>query len=66
MKFTLEIELGNDAMQYLDVHVSTALRVIADSMERSQNSGRIPVPVYDSSGNRVGFWQVTKCTKEGD
>ena len=60
MKLNLVIELGNDAMQFLDRDVAPALRKIADEMEASRHSGRRPVPISDINGNIVGVWQLAE------
>jgi hypothetical protein len=58
MKFTLKIELGNDAM-----------RSAADVFEAINSHGSTdPSPfeggeggaIFDLNGNRVGSWKVTK------
>lgn len=59
MKFTLEIELGNDAMQtYRDITFA-----LVDLIGRlpsvdpdDDDDGRI----YDHNGNKVGTWQVSE------
>ena len=54
MKFTLTIELGNDAMQTPE-DVAGALREVADDVERTsmpQDGHR----VRDYNGNTVGRW----------
>ena len=65
MKFTLEIELGNDAMQtYGDIakaltHVKTKL---AFDSERGINAKANRVDgakIMDVNGNTVGSWEVT-------
>lgn len=65
MKFTLEIELGNDAMRK-PKHVASALKGIADTLSDrigmgqsigafgSNTEGRI----RDINGNTVGKWEV--------
>jgi hypothetical protein len=57
MKFTLEIELGNDAMQtYADVELATRLifKHFSQRDEEPENgdTGRL----YDINGNKVGSW----------
>lgn len=65
MKFTLEIELGNDAMRtYEDIAKSVRL-IFSDFSRRVEDveegeQGRI----YDTNGNRVGVWEVKE--EEGD
>jgi hypothetical protein len=59
MKFTLEIEMGNEAMQsYADIAYSVQ-RIFADFRLRQGDvedgeTGRI----YDANGNRVGTWNI--------
>ena len=63
MKFTLEIELGNDAMQtYADIqgsidHTLTAVCFTAgaDPITEVDDGGIL----VDVNGNRVGEWEVT-------
>ena len=57
-KFSMQIELGNDAMQtYADIAQATR-RIFADFAnhheEATDGAGRI----YDANGNKVGTWQV--------
>ena len=61
MKFILEIELENAAMQ--DQHdVATALRKTADRLNRYASSNFGPYAlegkVMDVNGNTVGKWEV--------
>lgn len=60
MRFTLEIELGNDAMQTAD-DVAEFLR---DKLVRRVESSTFDSPegpylVKDRNGNAVGKWEVT-------
>jgi hypothetical protein len=60
MKFTLEIELGNDAMQTCD-DVGRAIREVAEEFLDCMDE---PTPVRDIlikdiNGNTVGKWEVT-------
>jgi hypothetical protein len=60
MKFTLEIDLGNDAMQ-TGSDVAAALRRLAvklsDSLfDEGADHGRI----MDLNGNKVGTWEVSE------
>ena len=62
MRFTIDIELGNDAMRSRN-HVANALRKIADKLIDAEihalhieQSGKI----MDLNGNSVGLWAVTK------
>jgi hypothetical protein len=52
--FTLEIELGNDAMQNAG-DISDALRCIAEDLDNLGTNGRI----RDLNGNTVGKWSLT-------
>lgn len=53
MKFTLEIELGNDAMQTSD-DVAEALANVTNSLLDGLTSGAI----RDANGNTVGKWNL--------
>jgi hypothetical protein len=61
MKFTLEIELGNELMQN-KAHLAHALHGVASRIVNfnhtlsGEESGRIP----DENGNTVGSWQITE------
>jgi hypothetical protein len=62
MKFRLEIELGNDAMQTLD-DVIAALQASRNSLA----DGNEPLTIGDNdrvlgdeNGNNIGKWEVTK------
>lgn len=66
MKFTLEIELGNDVMQTVD-DVSGVLAMLLDSqrMSRMVTADREFVPgdgfsLRDRNGNKVGKWEVSE------
>jgi hypothetical protein len=58
MKFTLEIEMGNEAMlSYADI--ASSVRRIFSAFARTHeevedNAGRI----YDANGNKVGHWSI--------
>ena len=52
MKFTLEIKLGNDAMQ-LNEDIAAALHDVAYYVEQHDNSHGI---IHDANGNNVGRW----------
>lgn len=62
MKFTLTIELGNDAMKTYDDIASALIQLgkecldgeVPDDVADANNNGH----VYDANGNRVGYWQV--------
>lgn len=61
MKFTLEIDLGNDAMR-TSKDVARSLRVLAlgftqDFMEAEMKPGNQGAAM-DMNGNRVGGWRV--------
>lgn len=53
MKFTLEIKLGNEAMQTGE-NVAEALAEVQRRLENGHESGF----VFDYNGNRVGEWGV--------
>ncbi len=59
MKFTLEIELGNEAMQNGD-DLSIALRHVAEDVPNQIREPWIGKErsFRDEFGNRVGKWQV--------
>jgi hypothetical protein len=52
-KFTLNIELGNEAMQTGE-DVARALRAVAKKLDGGADSGR----VQDENGNTVGEWDL--------
>lgn len=55
MKFVLEIELGNDAMQtYRDIQ--KALTVVTGKLEQKEFSPNDHHPIHDVNGNRVGHF----------
>jgi hypothetical protein len=59
MKFTLEIELGNDAMQTND-DIAKSLQTLAHRLSQMH---RDPVDgdkwnIRDANGNTVGKWEV--------
>ena len=62
MKFTLEIELGNDAMQTRnDVmealrKLGQNLRYMNDTPESGDDGG-----IMDTNGNTVGKWEVIEA-----
>jgi len=61
MKFQLNIDLGNDAMQ--DHHdVAKALRTVADRLSKFTSTGWSPYAldgkIKDDNGNTVGSWEV--------
>lgn len=62
MKFTLEIELGNEEMStYTDV--ASALRSTASRLEAvstGQALGGHSGPIRDANGNTVGTWEVVE------
>lgn len=61
MKFTLEIELGNDAMQTRDDieealrSAGQNLRYMSDPPEDGDGGG-----IMDLNGNNVGKWRVSE------
>lgn len=64
MKFTLEIELGNDAMQRFG-HIARALRRTANKLDEYPVTSALCVDpgfaIKDENGNTVGKWEVTKA-----
>lgn len=56
MKFTLEIELGNEAMR-TGRDVSGLLEGIARGLATDLVPDE-PVKLYDANGNTIGSWQV--------
>lgn len=59
MKFTLTIELGNDAMQDSN-DVAAALHTVASYLRGSGSWDDIDAGmVRDDNGNTVGSWEVT-------
>jgi len=60
MKFTLEIELGNDAMQSAE-DVAEAIRSKLKGIEASTfNAPEGPYNIRDRNGNTVGKWEVKR------
>jgi hypothetical protein len=60
MKFQLEIELGNDAMQTLDdviAAIQASRKSLADGGEPLTVGDRDPI-LRDENGNTVGGWKV--------
>lgn len=57
MKFTVEIELGNDAVQTAD-DIANILRETADRVDRVEVGAFRNI--RDLNGNTVGLWQVVK------
>jgi hypothetical protein len=61
MKITIEIELGNEAMQTFD-DVATAVQDCANSL--SDSTGILcdgeAAKLWDSNGNTVGKWEVSR------
>lgn len=61
MKFQLEIELGNDAMQTYD-DVSQALKSVRAYLKEYRQSEEVEAddnaPIRDLNGNTVGKWEV--------
>ena len=65
MKFTLEIELGNDVMQRWD-EIRTAIKEAIMPIRLSRNAHNLNRPhdgdggkIMDINGNSVGKWDVT-------
>ena len=61
MKFTLEIELGNDGMQSIEeiesaIHKSLHLAIYDGLFVRKLVDSE---KIWDENGNTVGKWQVT-------
>lgn len=56
--FSLEITLGNDAMDS-PWDVAAALRALADRLEANA-WGDGTAPIRDANGNTVGSWEVTR------
>lgn len=60
MKFTLEIELGNDAMQtYADI-AHAVRRIFSDFANRHENAADDMGRIYDINGNKVGTWEISE------
>lgn len=60
--FTLDIRLGNDAMQTGD-DIAAALRIAADQVESAYDGDGKPsskVLVWDANGNSVGLWEIAE------
>ncbi len=60
MKFTLEIEMGNDAMQTY-AEIAFAVRRVfpyfanrPEEVDEDENGN-----LYDANGNKVGSWEVS-------
>lgn len=64
MKFTLEIDLGNDAMRdwqdVRDVLRQTIMRVGARTNSHNQPTAGDGAKVLDENGNWVGYWYVSE------
>lgn len=61
MKFTIEIELGNDAMRRYS-HIKSALRELARGPELGNNGPRVGdgSNIRDVNGNTVGKWEIVE------
>ena len=59
MKFSLTIELGNDAMKNR-FHIIKTLGQVAKKVADNQQSGKI----MDVNGNSVGTWELEECSHE--
>lgn len=57
MKFTLEVNLGNEAMETAD-HLAAMLRKVAKEVDKSPADGPEVHPIRDVNGNTVGKWEV--------
>ena len=60
MKFTLEIDLGNEAM-ITPMDVAKALWLVANLLQVPDEFNKYDVeghPIRDTNGNRVGAWYV--------
>ena len=60
MKFTLEIKLGNDAMQ-TPADIADALQDLAGDLKDAPDIEPTPSAgtIRDINGNRIGHWQVS-------
>jgi hypothetical protein len=62
LKFTIEITLGNDAMQQA-THLAEALYDVSLVLREHLPSGEIRsidgAPIRDENGNTVGRWEVS-------
>lgn len=62
-KFTLEIELGNDAMKS-DADIARALRQVANRLRENKYTkvvkgfGDVTRGIMDRNGNTVGLWTL--------
>jgi hypothetical protein len=60
MKFSLEIDLGNEAMlTYADIAQATK-RIFADFANRYEDATDDAGRIYDINGNKVGTWEVSE------
>lgn len=64
MKFTIEIELGNDAMKRFD-SIRAAIKEALMPVRLARNARNVNVPhdgdsgkIMDVNGNSVGVWEV--------
>jgi hypothetical protein len=58
MKFTLEIDLGNEAMlTYADI-AQAVQRIFSDFSRRQEDAEDDAGRIYDSNGNKVGHWSI--------
>lgn len=64
MKFTLEIELGNEAMRTGEDVLNAIHQSVAGGDFRSLDDSDGGT-VRDASGNTVGKWEVTESAKTG-
>lgn len=56
-RFTLEIELGNDAMRS-DEDIARALKGVAEKVEYDGIISKLPKRIRDINGNTVGHYEV--------
>ena len=60
MKFTLKIELGNEAMQ-TDIDVAGALKEVSDRLSNGHKLSKDDYGnIRDLNGDTVGAWKVTR------
>lgn len=62
VKFTVEITLGNDAMND-PTHVADALERVASTLRRGRFDGNDKRPVRDANGNIVGHFLWTEKSR---
>ena len=58
MRFTLDIQMGNDAMQtYADI-AAAVQRIFSDFARQHKNVEDNAGRIYDANGNKVGTWSI--------